>query len=321
MFDWIRGKLGVPKPPQGTPDLVRVDRAEVRHLFVDREGLPQVDWGFADLWITTKQGAHMSPPALRRAICAAWLEELRDALDEDHQAWRAEDVEGLTPMKGRMGPTLQRVVQKSMRVLRESLTPIRGSIPISPFALVAISPLESYVSFTSHFMPDEGEWGTSGGCYIAARQDGFPVLAINAGSVSAREETVAHELTHHALVDCHLPLWAEEGITQMMEERVVGTSNFALTRERKNRHRERWTEDALDEFIGGSAFSSAEEDHQELAYHLSQWVVRRALDERREVFFKFLRACRTADQDTAAHEHLGVSPADFVREMAGLPAE
>jgi hypothetical protein len=47
-------------------------------------------------------------------------------------------------------------------------------------------------------------------------------------------------------------------------------------------------------------------------------VVRSALESRRNEFFAFLRACRTEDPELASREHLGVTQARFVQQVAGI---
>lgn len=315
VFDWFRRKGAA---PSGAAALPRVDRDTVRHLFVERYQLPQVDWGMADLWITRQPTPVDEHPLLKRAIVAAWLEELRDALDADHQAWRTGDLEGLTPLDNAAGKRVVEIAARSRDEITRALKAIRGEVPIPPYAIVALKPLDAYLSFKAHFVHEDESVATSGGFYIAGTAEAFPVLALNAATHHALENTVTHELTHHALVGANLPLWAEEGITQMMEERLAGGTNFALTAERAARQRERWDGDELDVYIAGEGFASPHDDDQELAYHLSQWAVRAALDRDPKTFFAFLRACRLTDPEDAAARVLGCSQAQFVRQICGI---
>lgn len=316
VFDWFRRKG---TKPSGAAVLPRIDRESVRHLFVERYELPQVDWGMADLWITRQASPSSEHPLLKRAIVAAWLEELRDTLTADHQAWRTRDLEGLTPLDNAAGKRVVDIAARSRDEITRALKAIRGDHPIPPYAIIALKPLDAYLSFKAHFVHDDDTVATSGGFYIAGTSDAFPILAINAATHHAIENTVAHELTHHALVGANLPLWAEEGITQMMEERVAGGPNFTLNRERAERQRERWEGDQLEMFIAGQGFSSPHEDDQELSYHLSQWAVRAALDRDPKTFFAFLRACRTTDPEAAAANVFGCSQVQFVRQICGIP--
>jgi hypothetical protein len=318
LFDWFKKPAG--HSPRSSASLPRFSRDDVRHLFVDRQGLPQVDWGMADLWLMQSATNQDFPhgPLARRALVSAWLEELRDALHEDHQAWRKPDFDGITPLNDALGKRIAATSDRAATEIRRALKPLRGDQPIPPYALVAIKPLNAYLSFKSHYVHSDSGSATSGGFYSRASSAGYPTIAINCATSHSSELVVAHELTHHALVDADLPLWAEEGITQMMEERVCSFTNFSLSRERVAEQHDRWSEDALDMFIEGAAHLSPEDNDQELAYHLSQWAVRSALERNPTQFFRFLSACRCSDPELAAKAVLGTSQADFVRSICGI---
>ena len=315
MFNWLRRR----QPSKGGSDLPRVDRDVVRHLFVERYGLPQVDWGMADHWVAQQPSDPDIRPRLKRAVVAAWLEEMRDALDADHQAWRRHDVEALTPLENAAGKRIAEASASAGAEIARALVPIRGRDPIDPYAIVALKPLEAYISFKAHFLHDDANVATSGGFYMQGSESEFPVIALSAAMPHALETILAHEVTHHALVDAGLPLWAEEGITQMMEERVAGGAPFNITSEQAARQRSRWAEDQLVEYVDGDMFKSPDDDDQELAYQLSQWVVRMALERDAKKFFEFLRACRSADPEHASQAVLGRSQVEFVRTICGIP--
>ena len=247
-----------------------------------------------------------------------WLDELRDSLDEDHRRWRSRHIEGLAPLNGSIGPVLAAAAEHAFAVLRRDLRKIRGDEAIPPCAVVAITPISSYISFTSSYFPEEGAFATSGGLYLNEGESSFPLLVISGSVPSSVEATVAHELTHHALVSMDLPLWAEEGLTQMMEQRVTGVSNFMLDERLVRRHRAHWDEARLQHFIDGSAFASPEGDEQELAYHLAQWIVRSLLTSKPEAFFAFARECRKEGSDFACSRHLGSDPMALAAERVGL---
>jgi hypothetical protein len=292
-------------------DLVSIGREEIAGFLSVEHGMPQIDWGAVETWIGRRNEEPAKHAGLRRAAAAAWLDEVRDALKEDHRRWRHEQVEGLGPMEGDAAIRIARGTDGAIATVTRALSRIRGPEPIPPIALVALATTESYYSFVSHFHPEEGEWGTSGGMYINDGPDSFPVIALPTNLKWALEQTIAHELTHHALRGVELPLWVEEGITQMMEERVTGVPNFKLDREMLERHRERWLESEMATFLSGEAFSSAEEDTQELAYHLSQLVVRGLLDKDAEKFFAFARGCRQGERESMEKE-LGTTAEEIV---------
>ncbi len=309
MFGWLSSWLKPRK--RALLDLPSIDRDAVRHLFREESGLPFVMWSKASTFIAEQPGNQADA---QRAIAAAWLDELRDSLTVDHRRWRSPGVEGLVPLEGSIGPSLARAAENSLQILTRDLARIRGDGAIPPVAIVALEPNSAYVDFTSAFFPEEGNFATSGGLYIF-REDAFPLLSINAGSRHAIEDTVAHELTHHALHGCNLPLWIEEGLTQMMEERVTGTNNFILNAEMIARQREALEDRDCEDFLSGDGFLSPSEDDQELAYHLAQWVTRSLLATRPSDYFNFAKACKFQDSQDACERHFGVDPRSLVNSI------
>ncbi|TVQ51375.1 MAG: hypothetical protein EA377_12700 [Phycisphaerales bacterium] len=311
-----------------TADLPWLSRESIAHLLVTEEDLPHVDWGMAEAWIehqSAPEQAEMSAADLHRAIAAAWLDELRDALATDSRRWRTAQVEGLAPLEGNIGPRAAAAADRSLRVIGEALREIRGeprNNPIPPIGIVALGTHEEYYSFIARFYADEDEYATSGGLYIRSTAEEFPVLAIAAQATFAIEETMAHELTHHAFAPDrpelgHLPMWVEEGLAQMMEEYVTRAPRFVFDREILERHQALWLEIGLDGFASGESFHSPEGEEQELSYNLAEALTRSLATTRRADFFAFVRACRNERQDheLAAREHLGGTVEELAESM------
>lgn len=296
-----------------------LERASASHVLRLDQGLPHVDWGAADAWISKQQPDTSKQASLRRALAAVWLDELRDALEVDHRRWRHALIEGLGPVDDGLAIRVSRAGDRSIEVITKALQPIRPRAQLPPVAIVALKRTDDYYTFISHYYPDEGQWGTSGGCYINEGSDSFPVIALPVQVRHSVELTIAHEMTHHALRGLDLPLWVEEGLTQMMEERVTGYTDFRLDREMIERQRGHWDEVALSRFWSGEAFSSSEEDEQELAYHLAQVLVRGLLTQRAADFFVFVRECGASGVEQAASEHLGGTLEDVADRFLSVP--
>lgn len=316
MFGFLRSLFG--GGPGGrrrvrAPALPEVSRERLEHLWRRRHGLPRVDWGMANAWINNRGELGDDMDLARRAVMAACLDEMRDSLTVDHRRWRSAHIEGLAPLEGRLGHALAATADRACAMLLRDLRVVRGDRPLAPIAVVAVEPLSAYIDLTASYFPSAGETATSGGLYLNEGEEAFPLIAISATARHGCEATVAHELTHHALHDMGLPLWVEEGFTQMFEERVTGTTGFALGPEMISRHRAHWDEARLEEFLDGWAFSSARGETQELSYHLAQWVVRSELTVRPKAFFAFVRACGEEEPELACKRMLGEPLEEIVR--------
>lgn len=295
-----------------------ITREDVRPLLTCVHGMPHVDWGMAAAWCVSHESKHASRDQLRLSVAAFWLDELRDAMADDAQRWNRGPVLGVAPMERGTSRRLADTAEKALGIIDQACSKFRAQHDIPPIAVIALGTRDEYYSFIAHFFPSSKPSATSGGLYIRSDGDSFPMLVINPLSKDhSIELTAVHELTHHVLADCRLPLFIEEGLTQMMEERATGIPNFTLDHQRVGRHREVWTPAMIDEYVAGSTFLSPTDDVQELSYHLSQWIVRSLLDADAKKFFAFAKACQETPVEFAMQEHLGVRPEELVARVIG----
>lgn len=325
---WRRKSKPQPKPERATPAvdpcvarLLDVNVADVAHIWNNGDEWPRIDWSRAEPWIATQFSVGYTPAELRRAIMRAYLDASRDRLEVAHIRWSTASVEGLAPATVLSGGSLATFAQRAMELLARDLSPVLGEEPVADVAVVMIEPIERFFDFASAFFPDEGEFASFGGLYLREQESAgadMPIVALAPSSLESAKSALAHELTHHALRDCALPLWLEEGLTQVMEERITGWSHFQLELTTQRRHAEVWGRIGLGSFLDGSAFGSPEDDHQELAYHLAQWIACQELTRRPKLFFEFLRRCRELGPDDACREVLGVSPSELLAEHIRL---
>lgn len=298
-------------------ELRTIDPAILSHTLQMMDGLPHLDWGMADAWIerNVREDAEVLP--MRRAFAAGWLDALSEALGGEYRRWRHAEVEGLAPLAGNRGPEMAMAADRAIAVIQRALRPIRGDVAIPPVAIIALEKLEQYYTLIAPLHPDEGEFATSGGIFTGGSDGTFPAIIFPCVGQHEIGATIAHELTHHALAGLSLPQWLEEGYTQMMEERVTNMPNFHLTREHHQRHREHWPDAGIDRFFSGEAFVSPEADEQELAYNLSQAIVRGMLTERPAAFFAFTRACGLLGAEASALRHLGMRIDELAERIVG----
>ena len=68
------------------------------------------------------------------------------------------------------------------------------------------------------------------------------------------ENTIAHELTHAALMYLSLPAWVEEGFAQMFEHDMTGRALLLMNDEMGQAHKNWWGEHGLEAFWRGDGF-------------------------------------------------------------------
>jgi hypothetical protein len=283
-------------------------RAEVEPLLISDHGLPQIDWEKAAAWLTAREPGKDQLDGFRRAIVSGWLDALCAATKVESHRWHRGPIEGLAPVEGAAAARLERCAEHALTVIHEAMVKIRGEGPIPPIALIGLGDKEEYYSFVAHFMREDGHFGTSGGMYIRRPPPATPLLVIDAQVKWGLEATVAHELTHHALAGRKLPLWAEEGLTQMMEERVTCICQFTITQEQLREHRDLWLTKGFAPLMDGKGFRSPTDNVQTLTYHLAQMMVRSLLSTHPKEFFAFARDCAEIGPEAAAARHLPAPP-------------
>lgn len=294
-LSWLRGshQAAIAAPPV-LPELAPGDLDD---LLISGADLPMVDWDAVDSRAERIEGGDLERDLWRRAIVAAWLDRLAQDLQGPHVRWRTANVEGLAPRDEELYNSIPRVAEAAFVHIHEALGDTWGGHPIAPVAVVAVSTKADYYTLKAASFDLEGEFAASGGCYL---DRSFPIVLLPTIARWAVDSTIAHELTHHALKVLSLPLWAEEGLTQMMEERVTRHTSFRVDRETVDRHVAHWSARGLHAFWSGEAFSSAAEDDQELAYHLAEMLARRMLADRPRDYLAFLKQCKREDHGAAA---------------------
>ncbi len=91
------------------------------------------------------------------------------------------------------------------------------------------------------------------------------------------QRTLLHEITHACLSHLELPLWVEEGMTQLAEEAAVNRWNrFQLEPQAAAEVRKYWRDRGLADFWWGRGFSGLD-DGQSHSYRLADILFRSAI--------------------------------------------
>lgn len=276
------------------------------------DDMPYVGWDAAEDWIT-RQSEYENHSLLRRAIASYWLQEFASSAPFSATHWRSGIIEGLAPANTE-GTNLRLSTERTLRIIHSTLLKIRGSTPLSPVALLAFPSQDSFITFHANLVPEDTTSMMPGGVYFAGRDGWFPTLILDMKAGDPRS-IVAHELTHHALSECHLPMWIEEGLTQMMEERAAGRAPLLLNAEEIARHRLHWRSTGFEDHLSSAGFHSPDGEVSQRSYELAEWTTRLLLTQRPGDFFRFARSCRTLAASDACETHFGVTPEDLLSSI------
>ncbi|MEQ9096216.1 MAG: hypothetical protein RIE32_08140 [Phycisphaerales bacterium] len=321
-----RGRPDATPQPAGLPEPLAIDA--ISPFLRSHLGLPHLNWDEALDHIDSTTQTDSDADELAHAMIAGWVDFLAQTLQSKYRTplerWRSIGVEGLAPKADRM--RLERAAASSLATIGRALTPILGDPnehPIAHITIIAAPTMDAYYDLVDAYRQDDGHVASSGGIYLGDSSINPSTLILNVDR-HAFEHSIAHELTHHALAPRSedagdLPLWAEEGLTQMMEERVTNQCFFTIDHEKMRRHRALWSSIGLAGFLHGDTFRSPEDGHQELSYNLAEAVTRSLLDTRPAEFFAFARACLHGQSaSAAAMEHLCQSEEAIMLRFLGL---
>lgn len=183
---------------------------------------------------------------------------------------------------------IMRRIQKFLGLL--SNDELLGKCPVLMF-----NSDEDYYHYIANYYED-GEWSGSGGVYL---NHGYGHFAIPSSANLNLSGALAHELTHSLIGNPLIPVWLNEGLTQLCEEAIVGHLSIdeETVREHINSH---WNEESIQAFWDGSGFQTPDES-QALCYHLSQLLVYHLIKDRKR-FDTFAQCANNTDAGASALE-------------------
>ncbi|TWU36508.1 hypothetical protein Q31b_47890 [Novipirellula aureliae] len=277
------------------------------------ERFPQPNWSAIAEWVDT----HVRNCSLNQVwteLAREWLEMLRVSLGDDYTI--AESAEFLLVAKDdvRLSNRILESCEHTRLTILKALPVVARDDGFGKHVVLAFADTNSYYDYISDFYPDEGEFALSGGLFL---DRGYGHFAFCMAYGDDHERTIAHELNHNLLRHLPLPLWLNEGVTQVMEDTAVGSSYFIVDHEIVRRHRAYWNSETIDAFWSGDSFFSPD-DGQELSYHLSQVLFRNLVSDFSKQIPQFLNTADYADAGNGALQQLcGVSLGDRVKQFLG----
>jgi hypothetical protein len=248
-------------------------------------------------------------------IAEQWLGLLAERMGPEFRLRRSSRFFTLDAYPDKMGTSLITFANATLNTLETIFSPLGRPATAGQRVIIFFATRRDYYSYVSCYVPDGASEATSGGMYLR-RPYSYRHTICPPKNEHELRHTVAHELTHHVLDHLRLPLWLEEGLAKMMEERITGFGYFRLDREMVRRHRDYWTNNGLSDFWLGRSYRDPE--GQELSYNLSQVFTRRIASDWPKRIMAFVRDATYKDGgDASARQHLGVSLQKLAESFLG----
>lgn len=269
--------------------------SQIEGGFEIREGLPRPNWAVIFEWAQTVSD-EVDEHELWTEIAAHWLSRLANTLKNDYAIWESQEFLVLCSRSKAESERLIRYCENARKKILGLLGEMACNDGYGKHVVLLFHNPDTYFDFIADAYPEEGEFGSSVGMFIPFD---YSHIAILAGLKSQTEATIAHELTHCLLRHLDLPLWLNEGVTQLAEHEVAGEGRLEMSKELAQKHRLWWNSDTIQEFWNGAAFS-APDDRQELSYSLAETLAGRLMRQFPVLFTEFVKTASASDAGESA---------------------
>ncbi|MCA9135490.1 MAG: hypothetical protein KDB00_01990 [Planctomycetales bacterium] len=277
------------------------------------ERFDQPDWDVIADWVS-RNSDHDKADRIWTELAVQWIDSLITQLPGGYSRFESTEFLLLANCDPRRAKRLLDCCEYSRRTILELLDGVARDVGFGKHVVFAFPDIDTYYDYISDFYPEEGEFGLSAGIFL---NRGYGHFAICMAYGNENDRIIAHELNHALVRHLPLPLWLNEGVTQVIEDSVVGSSHFFVNAEIVRRHRDYWDRDSIHYFWSGESFQFAD-DGQELSYHLAQVLFRNLMSDYRRKVNDFLNTANYLDSGNGALiQTCGVSLADRVTQFLG----
>jgi len=275
-------------------------------------GLPQPDWEQFRGRVEALPG-DVDLNALWTEAARRWLLELGRNLGREYCLEESESFLLLSAREKRLRRQLLDTGERTLGCLRELLGELEDTQVVGKFACIAFRSRDSYYSYISHFY-SEGRWGASGGVFVP---QGYQHFALNHGDPWFQEIAFVHELTHEIVNERGLPLWVEEGITQLAETSVSPRDLLHdVDRREAELQRSFWRRRGLGGFWSGESFFVPRS--MDPSYTLARILISNMIGRGREKYVEFVKAAKREDAgDAASRSVYGWGVEEWARQFLG----
>lgn len=275
--------------------------------------LPRPNWDVIHTWVESHVAAPDQPAAWAE-IAEDWLSVLNQALGNAYRVHRSEHILLFASVNDEQAEMLLRYAESGIATITDALGDLACEKWLGPLVILLFADNETYGNFTSPTDPEIELIRSAGTCF----RHGYVHIAVRPAAPDPLSRTILHELTHACLSHLNLPLWLEEGITQLAEEAALFQwGHFTLNSESAAENRRYWREHGLSQFWWGEGFLLFDEG-QGYSYQLAQILFRLIMADHRKRLPDFVRHAVAEDAgDSAARKYLGKGLAELAAQFLG----
>ncbi|MBD5782318.1 hypothetical protein IEN85_22655 [Pelagicoccus sp. NFK12] len=245
-------------------------------------------------------------------VGSSWMDLLVEFFEAPYKVTESPHFWLISPYSPKQAIDQVKWLEATLQKIQKRLGPLGHAELVGKTPVLVFGNDDDYYEYIANYY-DEGEWATSGGIYL---NDGYGHFAIPDCSKHNLGGALAHELTHSLMRNTDIPLWLNEGLTQICEESITGYMSFDMETVRENID-SFWNQTNIQLFWNGSGFHTPDET-QALSYHLAQLLTFRLI-RNRTPFDAFVLGAQKADAGEASLvEHFGISLQELVASSLGV---
>lgn len=246
------------------------------------------------------------------AACNNWLKDVVSKFGNDYRIVESTNFFIMSNESERYVALFSSFLETTLKRILATLKGIASDEGLGKHVAMIFQDSEQYYEYVGLFYPENGDFGLSSGMYI---NDGYGHFVFPSQDLDYAEPIAVHELTHACLDHLPLPLWLNEGIAVLMEEKLAGIDLY-IDQDIVAQHNAYWTPETIQSFWSGESFQLTDEG-QELSYHLAHVLVR-------NIFYnfssysEFINMAHFEDSgEDASLKHLGLSLSYLVGTFLG----
>lgn len=252
------------------------------------------------------------PSAVCTQLAKDWLRRLGSSYSDEYRVYESSRFVILSARGARITGNLARLGTRTLEELGRDFPTAYAKPRLGKFACIVADNQERYYDYLEQFI-SSGDLPLSGGVFLA---EGYAHFVLNHDVPAHQEFAFVHELTHALLLGMNLPLWLEEGLTQLTEARVLGFETLHIDREEVARHRSHWLQHGIQGLWNGSSFST--DEGMQLSYTMAQVIVRNMINTSYERFLRFVdEASRWDGGDAASRSVFQRSLGEWATQFLG----
>jgi len=275
--------------------------------------LPRPDWDAIRGWVE-KHVADSERSQIWATLAVQWLDILNEALGGSYRIEKGDRILLFAPRDYVESETLLDAAESALRLIVDILGNVAATSWEGPLVLLLFADAETFCRYVSPFDQERAYFRAGAVCF----KKEYIHVVLRPYPLDTLRSNIYHEITHACFCHLELPLWLEEGITQLIE--VEGNSHhiqFHLDGKIAGEMRKYWQEHGLRDFWWGGGFW-ADDEGQGHCYSLAEVLFRLLLTDYRKLLPSFIRHAHAADAgDSAAQEFLGKRVEAIAKEFLG----